>query len=259
MGGALAPSSSAVDTLPTLNVTLTGKSISVSGAETSGAVKVLANNTSKRDSNPSLFRLYPGVSFAQAYNTVRSHGGDPNYLDGLAAIVYDADAPKGTSSGNTVLAAGNYVAIDTQGNNPAKWPRTEFSVTQSSSPATLPKPKATVSAIDFGFTSPRTLHNGELVQFQNAGFLVHMIVAIKVKDVASANRLSALFLAGKDNQAQRLATGFVSFAGPLSSGSIQQEVVKASPGTYVLACFMSTQDGREHTQLGMLKTIRIAK
>ena len=39
----------------------------------------------------------------------------------------------------------------------------------------------------------------------------------------------------------------------------QAKGVQAKPGIYVLACFMDTQDGREHTRLGMLRTIRIAK
>jgi hypothetical protein len=40
---------------------------------------------------------------------------------------------------------------------------------------------------------------------------------------------------------------------------MQQQVLTAPPGIYVLACFMNTQDGREHTQLGMERTIRIVK
>jgi hypothetical protein len=97
------------------------------------------------------------------------------------------------------------------------------------------------------------------VRVQNDGFLVHMVDGIAVKNAAAAGKLTALLRAGKDKQAQRLATGFVSFAGPLSQGGVQQQVLHAKPGTYVLVCFMNTQDGREHTQLGMERTIRIAK
>ena len=34
---------------------------------------------------------------------------------------------------------------------------------------------------------------------------------------------------------------------PASPGAMQQEVLNAKPGYYVQACFMDTQDGREHT------------
>jgi hypothetical protein len=35
--------------------------------------------------------------------------------------------------------------------------------------------------------------------------------------------------------------------------------VTARPGIYVLVCFMDTQDHREHTRLGMERTIQIVK
>jgi hypothetical protein len=39
----------------------------------------------------------------------------------------------------------------------------------------------------------------------------------------------------------------------------EQQVMTNKPGYWVLACFMNTQDGREHTQLGMERVIRIVK
>jgi len=36
-------------------------------------------------------------------------------------------------------------------------------------------------------------------------------------------------------------------------------VVTQKPGYWVIACFMDTQDGREHTTLGMEKIIQILK
>ena len=49
------------------------------------------------------------------------------------------------------------------------------------------------------------------------------------------------------------------FAGPLSSGSMQQEVITEPPGLYVILCAMNAEDGRDHFQLGMFRTIRIIK
>jgi hypothetical protein len=34
-------------------------------------------------------------------------------------------------------------------------------------------------------------------------------------------------------------------------------VVRVRPGYWVLACFQATQDGREHTRLGMERVIHI--
>jgi hypothetical protein len=86
-----------------------------------------------------------------------------------------------------------------------------------------------------------------------------MVDALKVRNVASAKALTALLLAGKDQKAQKLVTAFGSLMGPMSPGGVQQFVLHAKPGVYVLACFMDTQDGREHTQLGMERTIRIVR
>jgi hypothetical protein len=36
-------------------------------------------------------------------------------------------------------------------------------------------------------------------------------------------------------------------------------VLKAKPGYYVEACFMKTQDGRFHTQLGMERLVKVVK
>jgi hypothetical protein len=51
--------------------------------------------------------------------------------------------------------------------------------------------------------------------------------------------------------------GFEGFMFPVSTGALQQQTLDVRPGTYVLACFMDTQDGREHTQLGMVDIVKV--
>jgi hypothetical protein len=258
----VAPASGAATpkALPTITVALTGKSVAVGGTPVSGAVNITSTTTGVADAEPTLLRLNPGATFAQAFGAAAAHHGDPNYLDPYGSIVFDADAPKGTSTEQTVLTPGTYVALDTSGNNPAKWPQTQFTVTDAGSPAQLPAAQATVKSIEFGFTGPSSFHSGEVVRFENAGFLVHMADAFGVKNTRDAKKVIALLKAGKDRQAQKLATqNFFAFAGPVSSGAVQQGVVHAKPGAYILACFMNTQDGREHTQLGMERMIRVTK
>jgi hypothetical protein len=82
------------------------------------------------------------------------------------------------------LAPGRYVALDTESNNPNRWPHTEFTVGPSPAPAALPRPKATVAAIDFNFKTPSRLRIGQLTRFENDGFVVHMVVGIGVKNAA---------------------------------------------------------------------------
>lgn len=172
-GIASAKNAQSAAALPTLTLSLNGSSVVVAGSAVSGAVNVVTTVTGEKQGEPALVRLNPGVSFSafgQAIAAVKAHHGDLNYLNPFASLVFNAFAPKGTSSAQTVLQPGNNFALDTRRRGAAL--HTAFTVTQSSSPATLPTPGATVSAIDFGFTGPRTLHVGELVRFVNAGFLV---------------------------------------------------------------------------------------
>jgi hypothetical protein len=64
---------------------------------------------------------------------------------------------------------------------------------------------------------------------------------------AGALKISKLLKAGKDGAAQRLTTGFTAFFTILTHGAYEQQVVHVRPGYWVLACFIDTQDGREHT------------
>ncbi len=239
--------------LPVIKVAMNAKKITVSGALQSGGVNVVSTVTGEPAGAPTFIRLDRGVTVAQLLKAAQ---GDPNNVALIASIVFSPQANKGTSSAQANLAPGRYVALDATSRTP---PLTTFTIAKASSPATLPTPQATVSSIEFGFRGPGTLHNGELVRFANHGFLVHMIVAARGANLAGANKIAKLLKAGKDGAAQRLATGFTAFFNILTHGAYQQQVVHVRPGYWVLACFQATQDGREHTQLGMERVIHITK
>ena len=239
--------------LPVIKVAMNGKKITVRGALQSGGVNVVSTVTGEPAGAPTFIRLDPGVTVAQLLKAVQ---GDPNNVALIASIVFSPPAAKGTSSAQASLAPGRYAALDATSRTP---PLTTFTIAKASSPATLPTPQARVSSIEFGFRGPGTLHNGELVRFANTGFLVHMIVAARGASQAGANKIAKLLKAGKDRAAQRLATGFTAFFNILTHGASQQQVVHVRPGYWVLACFQATQDGREHTRLGMERVIHITK
>jgi hypothetical protein len=251
-------SATAAGTLPTLAVTMTGNSITAPSSVPAGAVNVVSTVSGEAQGSPTLVRLDPGVTFQQAFAAAAAHGGDPNGLQGLASIVFNALANKGLSSAQTVLTPGNYVALDTEKNNPTKWPETGFTVTSTASPAGLPAAGGTVKTEEFRILGPSRMRDGEVVRFENIGYLVHMVVALPVKNSANARKLTALLLAGQDRKAQKLVSGPPpGFVGTFSPGGVVQETLNAKPGTYVLVCFMNTQDGREHTQLGMEHTVTV--
>jgi hypothetical protein len=237
-------------------VAMNGKKISLNRSwYPSGGAEVISKVTREPQGDPTFVRLDPGVTVAQL---LKAAAGDPNNIALIASIVFSPQANKGSSAAQANLAPGNYVAVDLASNAKIP-PLTTFTVKKATSPARLPRPRATIASIEFGFRGPGRLHDGELVRFANHGFLVHMIVAARGRNAAGAREIARLLKAGKDGKAQRLATGFYSFANILTHGAYQQQVIRNRPGYWVLACFMDTQDGREHTQLGMERVIRIVK
>jgi hypothetical protein len=241
--------------LPQITITMNGKKITVSGALQSGGVRIVSRVTQEPLGDPTLVRLDPGVTVAQV---LKAAAGDPNNIALIASVVFSPQANKGVSVAQVNLKPGQYVAVDlaTRAKTP---PLTTFTITKAAAPASLPRPQATMSAIEFGFRGPASLRDGELVRFANHGFLVHMMVGIRGRSAAGAQQIARLLRAGQDRQAQRLATGSYAFYGILTHGQSQQQVVRNRPGFWVLACFMDTQDGREHTQLGMERVIRIVR
>jgi hypothetical protein len=248
-------------TIPTLTLTITKSSITVGGTTQSGAANVVSTATGVKEASAILFLIKPGVTAAEVESALKSGGGnDPNKSSKYGAIVFDGEASSGhASEAQTILAPGQYLALSGTGEG-GPMLTAPFTVTVAKSPATLPTPQATIRTIEFGFRGPSTLHDGELVRFENEGFLVHMNLAAPVKNLKAAKQAIKLLLAGKEKQLEKLIIGPPGgFAGPLSHEAFQQETITAKPGIYVEVCFMETQDRRSHAQLGQERIIKITK
>jgi hypothetical protein len=253
--------SAQASTLPTLTLTLTKSAITVSGTTQSGAVNVVSTDSGVKEGLTILFQLKPGYTVAEVEAALKAGAGkDPNEASKYGSIVFDAEVNPGqTNEAQTILAPGQYVALGGAGEGGPKL-KAPFTVTAAASPATLPTPEATIRSIEFGFRGPAVLHDGELVRFENEGFLVHMDIAFPAKSKSAAKLIVKDLLSGKEKGLEKLVVGApVAFAGPLSHEAFQQETITAKPGWYVQACFMDTQDGRNHTLLGMERVFRIVK
>ena len=261
-GGTIAVGSAAAasSTLPTLTLTLTKSSITVGGATQSGAVNVVTTATGLKEASAILVLLKPGATFEEAEAAVQKAHGELNVTSKYGSLVFDAEVTPGqTNEAQTYLQPGQYVAL-VPGESKGSKAHALFTVTAAASPVALPAPQATIRSIEFGFQGPSTLHDGELVRFENEGFLVHMDVAAPVKNMKAAKQAVKDLLAGKERAVGKLISGPpAGFAGPLSHEAFQQETITAKPGIYVEVCFMDTQDGRSHSQLGMERIIKIVK
>jgi hypothetical protein len=255
-----AVASAQATTLPTLTLALTKTSITVGGATQSGAVNIVSTGTGVKEGSAILFLLKPGVTVAEVEGAMKSGAGkDPNKTTKYGSIVFDAEVASGQANeSQTSLVPGNYVALGGAGEGGPKL-KEPFTVTAAASPAVLPTPGATVRSMEFGFRGPSVLHVGEIVRFENEGFLVHMDIVFPVKNHSAAKKVVRDLLAGKEKGIEKLITGPPFGAGPLSHEAFQQTTITAKPGWYVQACFMETQDGRVHTRLGMERIIKIVK
>jgi hypothetical protein len=247
--------------LPTLTLTITKSSITVAGATQSGGVNVVSTATGVKEASVILFLLKPGATFDDVEAAIQKAHGDTNVTGKYGSIVFNAEVTPGHSSeAQTYLQPGQYVAVLPGGEGKGSKAHALFTVTASASPVALPAPQATIRSIEFGFRGPSTLHDGELVRFENEGFLVHMDVAAPVKNMKAARQAVKDLLAGKEKALEKLFSGPpAGFAGPLSHEAFQQETITAKPGIYVEICFMDTQDRRSHSLLGMERIIKIVK
>jgi hypothetical protein len=250
-------------TLPTLSIAINSSSAAVGGSLESGGVNVAFTNTGVKEAGVVVFLLKPGVSVAEAeaFTNAKKAKHDVNNTAKLGSIVLDTEANPGPPSEvQANLQPGKYIVLVSQGEKGEAKIRTSFTVTAAKSPATLPTPQAKIRSIDFGFRGPSTLHDGELVGFENEGFVAHMDVAFPVKSYKAAKQAVKLLVAGKEKGLEKLFAGPPAlFTGPVSGGAYQQETITAKPGWYVQACFMDTQDKRSHTVLGMERIIKITK
>jgi hypothetical protein len=250
--------------LPNLSIAVTKTSATVTGAPANaGAVNVVVSDTGLKEGTAILFRLNPGKTAAEAEKFIAEKRAekDPNNTVELGSIVFDAEAESGkTNEAQTTLQPAQYLVL-VGGSHGEPAVRDTFTVGAATpAAAALPAAQATERSIEFGFKGPTTLHDGEVVRFENEGFLVHMDIAFPVKNMKAAHTAVKDLLAGKEKGVEKLIAGPpVGFYGPMSHGAFMQETITAKPGIYVQACFMETQDGRDHTLLGMERIIKIVK
>jgi hypothetical protein len=261
--GTIGGSSAQAATLPTISATVSPTTIAVSGALQSGAVNIASTATGGKEPSVVFVRLNAGVSVNEvfAFLATNKASKDPNTVSKYGSIVFDVEAGKGKpTEAQTILAAGQYVALNAEGEQSAKWAHASFAVAASPAPAALPTAQATEKTIEFGFRGPSVLHVGEVVRFENEGYLVHMDLGFPVKSKKAAQKVAKALLTGHEEGIEKLVAGPpASFAGPLSSEAFQQEIITARPGWYVQVCFMPTEDGRPHSLLGMERVIKITK
>ncbi len=250
-------------TLPTVTATVSPTSVTISGALQAGAVNVAATATGGKEPAVLLFQLKPGVTVNEVYAYLNTNklAGDPNAASKYGTITFDAEAGKGKpTETQTVLAPGQYIAMNPEGEKPAQWPRTAFAVTATPSPVALPRRRSHGADDRVRLQGSRRDARWRARALRKRRLSRAHGLRLRGEEPSAAQKVVAGLLAGHEKGLEKLAAGPpAGFAGPLSPGAFQQSVVTAKPGWYVQVCFMTTQDGRPHTRLGMERIIKITK
>jgi hypothetical protein len=243
--------------LPVLGISEVNKTLTVTGTPQSGATEIdfttdLKAKHLESGTTIGLIHLNPGVTPEQFAAGIKPDGSN---LDQFGTLDTTEDLSKGeVIKIQTVLKTGQYVVADLNA-SPKSNLHTVINVAQSPAPAALPPADATIRMKDYKFTGPRVLKRGELVRIENTGKEQHMAVAIKVRNGRAAKQVEALLRKGKDRQVEKGLKVVGQLQDDVSPGAVNQGVLTLPKGTWVLACFMTTAKGVEHTRLGMERTL----
>ena len=97
--GLLPAGSAQAATLPTLTLTITASSITVTGTPQSGGVNVVTSVTGVKEANALLFLLKPGVDVAELEAGLKGGAGkDPNKASRYGLITFDTEVSPGHGS-----------------------------------------------------------------------------------------------------------------------------------------------------------------
>jgi len=243
--------------LPVLGISEINKTVTVTGTPQSGATELDVTTDLKAKGIESgavlgVIHLNPGVTPDQFAAGIKRDGSN---LEKFGSLDSTIDVSKGELIKiQTVLKPGQYVVADLNA-SPKSGRHTVVNVAQSPAPAVLPPADATIRMKDYRFTGPSVLKRGELLRVENVGKEQHMAVAIKVKNRKAARQVEALLRKGKDRQVEKGIRLVGELQDDVSPGAVNQGLVTLPKGTWVLACFMTTKKGVEHTRLGMERTL----
>lgn len=117
-------------------------------------------------------------------------------------------------------------------------------------------PVVDIMASDFAFDAPDTLPAGVVtVRLMNHGQELHHAQFVRLNDDVSFPELLAALQAEGDG-ALRLTT-LAGGPGALDPSKMTEVTLNLTPGTYALACFISSPDGIPHLAKGMLKPLTV--
>lgn len=235
----------------TIRIATTGKAATVGGA---AMVKpgwtTFSISTKKGVHETAVFELKPGATVAQLTAAAKKLGQDPTPIFKFGRIVCDGSVSKGHPFLVGVqLRHRTYVVVSADDNKILG----SFKIGTGHG-GVAPKTTAKITLEDFKIVSTALPTSG-IVKVVNSGPSPHFVVAVKLKDPATAAAALAALKAGRDKVFGPLVDGSAGgeLVGLISPGVINAVHYSLKAGTYVLVCFYGDKmsHGMPHSMLGM--------
>jgi plastocyanin len=258
---------SASVTPPVVDVTATGANGTWSfqfppGGVTGGVITMRLHNTSASDTHDIQLVRADGDHSADEVKGVVTKDGVPipEWLHGAGGI--SDVAPGQTGEATFRLPAGHYFYFCTDDTNGTRHSLNgmfgEIDV-KGDSGAALPTPTAHVNALEYKFETSGLKAGDNLVQFENTGAQLHMVLAAPMQPGKTLDDVKAAF--ASDDQQAPPPVDFDKAVGTEVVDPGQSVFVhwNLSPGKYAMLCFLNDHaGGPPHFTIGMLQEIDIA-
>jgi hypothetical protein len=250
-------------------VVFVGKEYSFDGPESipSGWTQLTLHNQGELSHDLILFKLAEGKTMDGVMAALESEG-PPEWITLYGQITAE---PGTHNMFMTNLAPGSYGMIsfgENAGGPPdaAQGMVAALTVTEETNGATeaaLPQTEASIELVDFSFVVNGLQSGEQLVRLQNTGNQAHEAVIFRLKAGALLADVQALLDAEMKGEevSDDMVDAIVEQKGSmmLESGLVSYIKLTLEPGTYVLLCFLPSQehDGKPHHALGMVQQVTI--
>ena len=231
---------------------MTAKRIALQGADAlqGGPTRFALRGADSREHTFTIVALKPGVTFAE-FERVLGRARGPEAV--LKVVTFEGGGQSRAAT-LSIRPGVTYVALDTSGDNPRRFPRASFTVGATQGTAVAPKPRTEVRMKNFRFEGARTLPREGTVRFRNASLSPHVTLAFPLKPGADVRAAGRAIRRNDERALGRLVGGPPSEPqNVLSPGRVnEQELTFRRAGTYMLVCFFETR-GKGHNELGMYR------
>jgi hypothetical protein len=118
-------------------------------------------------------------------------------------------------------------------------------------------PSATITAQEYSFDAPDTITGSRVaIDFKNQGQEDHHAQFVRLNDGVTAEQLLAALPQGEE--ALPTMTTIASGPGATSPGEESEIILDLTEGSYLMLCFITSEDGVPHLAKGMLRPFQVS-